>query len=416
MKPNLYRQLRLVVMVVAGIGILTTLVALGVAYWSELLQRDFLDSLTKDEYHELLEHLEQHPGAPLPKASQLEIWMDGHPNSDQLPDSLRQLSVGTHHDVALGESTYHVLKTDTDGYPTYVAIEISSFSTRERWLQVALVGVALLDIPLALIMGIWLVRRISIPHEKLARSVSELDPAKGPIHIGKDFLGLEVEQIAKAIDHYQDRLRGFIERERTFTAAASHELRTPVASMLSSAEVLHHDDRLPPELQSYTQNLISTSMKMGEILDGLMWFSREMEKPKVQSVDVEATLSELASEFPDNPIRIDTAGNEGQDRWVELPEGLFSIVITNLLRNACQFSPPASEILVVLKGRRITIKNSGAPIKEDEMALIFQRNYRSAASTGQGLGLYIASSICERLNWTLFMTSGEEGTAVMVEI
>lgn len=414
MKPNLFRQLRLVVILVAGIGVITTMVALAVAYWSEMLQRDFLDTLAHDEYQELLEHLEQHPGTPLPKASQLEIWMDGHPDSDKLPDSLRPLSVGTHHDVVLDEQVYHVLKTETEGYPTYVAIETSGLSNRERWLQAALIGVALLDIPLALLMGIWLVRRISIPHENLARSVSELDPEKGTMPIGKQFLGLEVEKIANAVDQYQERLGGFVERERTFTAAASHELRTPLTAILTTAELMEHDPQLPTSLQAHTRRLIETSFQMSEILDGLMLFSRETEQLDKRLMYVEPTLREITSHFPNNEIQIHV--EEFTHNEIMAPAGLFTIVISNLIRNACQFSANNSIVHILLNRDTIQIRNSGTPIPQDQISQIFQRNVRSMDSPGQGLGLYIVSRVCKRLDWPLTVASNESGTVVTVKV
>lgn len=418
MKPNLYKQLRLVIILVAGIGILTTIAALSVAYWSEVLQREFLDSLAEDEFNELLEHLEDHPDAPLPKASQLSIWMDGHPKSDPLPPKLRELPIGTHHDVSIELGIFHVLKTRVSDYPTYVAIEISSFSSREQWLQAALVSVALLDVPLAFIMGIWLVRRISLPHERLAQRVSDLDPSKEMSHIGKDFAGLEVEQIAAAIDSYQDRLAGFINRERSFTASASHELRTPLATMLTSAEVLHHDPRLPEELQTYTGNLARNAVQMGQLLDGLLWLSRENQRLDYHPVNLESAVAASCNQFSGKTFRIEDSRTNGSNTSTfMLPENLFNIVISNLLRNAWQFSPPDSEIRIVLDPPRILIHNRGPHIPADKLKKIFRMNYRSEFSPGQGLGLYIASNICQRLGWTLQVSSDESsGTEVILEL
>lgn len=419
MRLNLYRQLRLVVILVAGIGILTTLVALTVAYRSEVLQREFLDSLTQDEFQELLEHLQEHPGAPLPRSSQLTIWMDGHPDSDPLPPALHALREGYHHDVTLQEGVYHVLKTHALGYPTYVAIETSSFASHERWLQGALVGVALLDIPLALLMGIWLVRRISVPHEQLAERVRELDPASDPEPISPDFHGIEVGQIAQAIDSYQDRLQGFVRRERSFTAAASHELRTPLASILTSAELLHHDRQLPAPLKNYTSQLIRNANQLGELLNGLMWFAREKDLPRREPVDVEAMARELVKQISEAGRTVEIIDQQaGQAReTVRLPVVLFSIVFSNLLRNALQFSPEGSRVTVTLDERQFCIHNPGPAIPEHDLGHIFEPHFRSRSSPGQGLGLYIASTICQRLDWDLEISSNEgQGTRVSVTL
>ncbi|GEM_PF-1607230 len=416
-KPNLYNQLRIVVILIVGIGIITTVTALSVVYWSEVLQRRFLDSLVMDEFNELLEHLASQPDAPLPEAAQLDIWLDGHKQSRPIPPELDQLPYGAHHDVSIGEGVYHVLKTAVAGSPTYVAIETSYLSKRERWLQSVLAGIAFFDVPLALIIGLWLVRRIALPHERLAERVSELDPSKDFTHIGKDFAGLEVEQIAAAIDNYQDRLSGFIDRERSFTASASHELRTPLASMLTSAEVLHQHPKLPAELQTYTGNLARNAIHMGKLLNGLMWLSRENQNLDYQKVDIEATVRNCSEPFQDKTINIEIAEDDGSSLpEVTLPQTLFDIVIANLLRNAWQFSPADGEITVTLERSRISIHNRGPHIPAEKLDQIFRMNYRSEISPGQGLGLYIASSICQRLGWSIKVSSDTaSGTLVVLE-
>ena len=417
MRKSLFRQLRAVVLIVAGIGTLTTLVAMLFVFWSEKLQQEFLDNLVTDEYHELLEHLEKTPEAALPRAAMLRIWIEGHPASEDVPYNLQILVLGTHHEVPIEDKVFHVLKADTDGLPTYVAIELSGFSERERWLKAALFIVALLDVPLALFMGIWLVRRISIPHEKLAKRVQALDPAKEPMHLGGEFAGLEIERVAQAIDQYQDRLQGFVERERAFTAAASHELRTPLTSMLTSAEVLHHNDRLQEDLKPYTSSLISTGLRMGEILDGLMWFSRETEIPETRMVDVEVTIRDLVRQMSNETVQIDVICESAQkDHNIELPEALFVIVVSNLLQNACRHSEEDSRVAVVISGRAVSITNAGEVIPESELPLLSRYGFRSAQSKGQGLGLYIASNISRSLGWDLQISSGPEGTTVKLAV
>lgn len=419
MRPNLYRQLRLVVILVSGIGLIAIVGALTVAYWSEVLQREFLDNLTQDEYQELLEHLHEYPDAPLPRSTQLQIWMDGHPASDPVPESLRSLSRGYHHDVSLQGDTYHLYKTSTGSYTTYVAIETSRLSNRERWLQVALVGIAMLDIPLALIMGIWLVRRIALPHEQLAQRVGQLEPGDDPAHISQYFRGQEVARIAEAIDNYQDRLRGFIERERSFTAAASHELRTPLASVLTSAEALHHDPRLDKALRNYTQRLFRGGRQLGELLDGLMWLAREKDEPERNAVNLAEATRELAAQISENGKTIEVIDQRSPEaaQNLQLPAALFDIVVSNLLRNARQFSPPDKTVLAYVLDNGLRIHNQGPVIPKEELGRVFERHYRSRTSTGQGLGLYIAATICKRMHWRLDIHSdAEQGTVVRMTI
>lgn len=415
MRLNLFRQLRLVVIVVSGVGVIAIVVALLVAYRSETLQREFLNNIVLDEYNELLEHLELYPDAPLPSSSQLVIWMDGHPASDPVPSQLKQLPMGYHHDIPVREDVYHIYKTTAQIYITYVAIETSSFSNRERWMQGALIGVALLDIPIAFLMGIWLVRRIALPHEQLAARVSELEPGGEPVHISQYFRGQEVARIAEAIDNYQDRLRGFIERERSFTAAASHELRTPLAAILTSAEVLQHDSRLDPQLQAYTARLIRAAQDLGQLLDGLMWMAREKDPPKQQTIDVLQRTNELAEQIATQNKPIKVMDERPADQKIEpsLPAALFDIVVGNLLRNGWQFSPVDEPVLAYITGSGLRIENQGPVISSAELEHIFECYYRSQSSPGQGLGLYIANTICTRLGWQLKVESNATtGTSV----
>lgn len=202
------------------------------------------------------------------------------------------------------------------------------------------------------------------------------------------------------------------QRQQQFTANAAHELRSPLASLLATVEVIL---RLPPERTSQVPVLLNTVERQGRRLSQLMadlLFLTSLEqditaKPPQPCClnDIVADLTEelaelaatsdvhLSSQIPD--IEIYVAGYESQ---------LYRLV-SNLIANGIQYTPPGGSVVVSLaapdRSATITVKDTGIGIPTEEQSRIFERFYRvnsdrSRKTGGTGLGLAIAQAIVQR--------------------
>ncbi len=211
------------------------------------------------------------------------------------------------------------------------------------------------------------------------------------------------------------------QRQQQFTASAAHELRSPLASLLATVEAIH---RLPPEQSEQVSTLLNTVKRQGQrlsqlVADLLLLTSLERDttaKPLQPCClnDIVADLAEEFSEFaaatnihlssqtPDTEIHV--MGHESQ---------LYRLV-SNLMANAIQYTPPGGSVVVCLathdRAATIAVKDTGIGIPLEAQSRVFERFYRvnsdrSRKTGGTGLGLTIAQAIVQRHQGQLSLDS-----------
>ena len=93
----------------------------------------------------------------------------------------------------------------------------------------------------------------------------------------------------------------------------------------------------------------------------------------------------------------------GEPITVHLPQGMIEKAISNILANAVSYTKPGGIIDISCKGQQLVVENECTPIPPEHLAHIFEPFYRpdygrDRASGGNGLGLYLVSTILKSLN------------------
>ena len=204
---------------------------------------------------------------------------------------------------------------------------------------------------------------------------------------------------------------------RDFVAAASHELKTPVASIQAAAETLSHALEEDPEAaRRFVANLQRDSERLSRIVMDLLDLSRlESERPALESV----RLDLLARE------EVDRVGERTREAGLEVEvtaapvtvQGSrkdLSLVFSNLLDNAVRYTRQGGTIRVEVAGRNgeasVVVSDTGVGIPSRELPRIFERFYRvdrarSRETGGTGLGLAIVKHVAEQHGGRIEATS-----------
>jgi signal transduction histidine kinase len=229
-----------------------------------------------------------------------------------------------------------------------------------------------------------------------------------------------------------DRIRAGHEQERQFIAHASHELLTPIAVLQSRFENMLTAETLPEVAEMQLVASQKTLHRLTATLRTLLLISRieNRQFARPDPVDIGGVLADVLAELEDfitdRGITVHHGADTALGRLV-LPRANRELLFTllyNLLSNAIKYNLP-TEGHIYLSAAHSTldglttlrIRNSGAVIPPDQLALLFERFYRAdtiGAVEGHGLGLALARAIARLHGLRLTIESDASGTSAVL--
>ncbi len=408
-------RVRITIAMLALAVVGSSIFAASVFVASERLEQTVLDRQVRAEFETLASRAKTEPDLKTVRSALL-LGFIGRDNPDA-PAPLAALPPGVHHAVMVGDKTYQVYVGTADaGQPIYVAHDITEWEALEQPIINNLIGAVVLVSVLAVVLGFWISRQIITPVTALSERLKALDPRQRNVRMAGDFGG-EVAAIAESFDRYMERLDGFVEREQLFTAAAAHELRTPLAVIQGATEVLAEQRGLPPVAQRATARLQRATREMREFIEALLFLSREEsgsngEQARCELSGIVTQLIEDYRGLAGGKPRLSIELTASAEIWLDTPPALPTIVISNLLRNAVEHTDEGV-IRVTLEGRTLRITDTGRGIPEDTRASLFERGH--STKPGGGMGLHLTKRVCDRFGWMLTIASTpSKGTTASV--
>ena len=205
-------------------------------------------------------------------------------------------------------------------------------------------------------------------------------------------------------------------QKTNFLRAASHELKTPVTAVSVMLENMllgigKYKDR-DTYLARCKELIDRLAQMIKEILDASRAeFAGEQEQTDFLIADILETVMEpyqIIAKAKGIAFSID----ETEAYTVHLPQGMIEKAISNILANAVSYTKPDGVIHISCKGRQLVIENECTPIPPEHLAHIFEPFYRpdygrDRAAGGNGLGLYLVSTILKSLDISYSFTPSE---------
>ncbi len=231
-----------------------------------------------------------------------------------------------------------------------------------------------------------------------------------------------LSEFAVALNQMADELAVEEEAQRSFIANVSHELKTPMTSIGGFIDGIL-DGTIPKEQETQYLRIVSKEIRrLSRIVVSMLNLSKieagEVDLSPVR-YDIGAQLFETLLPFErtidDKQIQVEGFEDMGVVN-VTADRDLIQQVIYNLLDNAVKFTPEGGTIYLHAKqtdkGVRVSIRNSGAGVSNEEISRIFERFYkvdksRSFDVKGVGLGLYIVKTIINMHDGTIRASSKE---------
>lgn len=322
-----------------------------------------------------------------------------------------------YHNVSIKDIDYRLLVADRNGSRYFMLFDTDQQHEREETLIEYLMVAAILLTLASATSGFWLAMRVVTPVTHLASQVSHTGPEEVSLSLAKLSRDDEVGELARAFDHYAQRVHSFINREKQFTGDISHELRTPLAVILAAVEVLERDKRVQEFQAARIARIKRAILETNELCTALLLLAREKtveeDEPGYIVADVLVECVEKHRHMIENsPVKLEVE-IVGSPR-LRAERALLEVVMGNLLRNAFNFTQSGS-VTVRLETKRLIVRDTGIGIRSEDADRIFNLRYRGESSTGEGIGLSLVKRICDRFGWTISITS-KEGEGTVAEI
>ena len=260
---------------------------------------------------------------------------------------------------------------------------------------------------LATMAGYWMSRRALAPVEQIRKGADAIDPSDLAARLKVPPTEDELARLVRTLNAMLTRIEAGFRSIEQFTADASHELRAPLALIMTAGEVSLRRERSQEELAETLGKIVREARHMSRLVENLLALARgnaNRGNPRGEAIDLAEILRELGAELspaadakgltlvsaiPEREIRVDGESSELRR--------LFLI----LLDNAIKYTETGSITMTMNEEDSrvsVTVADTGIGIDRESLPHVFDRFWRadkvrSRAEGGAGLGLSLASQI-----------------------
>jgi two-component system sensor histidine kinase MprB len=286
------------------------------------------------------------------------------------------------------------------GGAVQVARSLDEVDSQLRRILVALALVGAVGIALGAGLGAIVARTALVP---IARFTGRTESLRADTDLSQrmDVVGDdELARLARSFNSTLDALEHSVEAQRHLVADASHELRTPIASLRANIQTLGEADRLPPEERERMRadivgELDELTQLVGDVVELARGSKPAAEQDDVWLDQVVAAVARREERRAPDGVRIET---ELDPTLIRGEPERMARAVSNLVGNAIKWSPPATAVEVSLSGGVLCVRDHGPGFDADDLPHVFERFYRAATArgtSGSGLGLAIVAQAAE---------------------
>ncbi|MCW2927288.1 MAG: sensor histidine kinase [Thermoleophilia bacterium] len=215
--------------------------------------------------------------------------------------------------------------------------------------------------------------------------------------------GRDLDRAARSFDALLDDLHAANAAQRRLVADAAHQLRTPITSIRTNAQLLERDPTLTGDSRDMASRIARQSAAVATLVAGLVdvaampaW-SRDAHEDVAFAAVVESAIDAARTRWPDARIESTLDASRGR-----VDAELLTRAVGNLLDNALVHG--AEPVTVTLQGGRVGVEDAGAGWSVDEDLLLPFQPFASGAAGGTGLGLAFVDHVARAHGGTVQIT------------
>lgn len=280
----------------------------------------------------------------------------------------------------------------------------------------------------------WLVRKGLSPVHELAYEAERIGPGDWQFHAPESAKKTsELRPLAAALEAALARLQRSFEQQKRFTSDAAHELKTDVAIVKSSLQLLSMRKRTLDEYGQGLELSLEDITRLESTVEKMLTLARleqpaescnSSAAPQTSSLrDVIADAVHQSKPFAQlKSIEVAVEIDANTDVRLPIDSRDALLLCSNILLNALQHSPDGATVRMAVTANddtaRLTVRDQGEGISDEDRDHVFEPFYRgdpsrSRKSGGTGLGLSICKAICERAGGSIEIANHALGGAVV---
>ncbi len=300
-----------------------------------------------------------------------------------------------------------------------VALPLTTVDDALRSQLVLLLVIGGAGILLAVLLGFLVAKTALAPIGRFTRQTESI--AANPERIEHERLDVmgsdELARLATTFNRTLDALERSVEAQRNLVADASHELRTPIATIRANLQLMRDEDLLTPEDRAALRaDVIEELDELTALVGDVVELARGS-KPSGEPGDVR--LDAVVRDAIERARRRAPELNFHQVIEPTLVRGeaaRISRAVTNLLDNASKWSPAGGVVEVTLHEGTLTVRDHGPGFNTEDLPFVFDRFHRAKearSKPGSGLGLAIVRQAAEAHDGFAEAGNAPDGGAVL---
>lgn len=249
------------------------------------------------------------------------------------------------------------------------------------------------------------------PIKSLAGKIEDIDTNNLNTLIEPPKSNDEVSSLTHSFNNMLGKIDRSFATQKLFAQNAAHELKTPLAFIRASLDVLELDEKPTEEEYRETYGIVKTSTdRLIELVEGLLSLNSTVDEQQWQTFDgrkvFESAIIELGADISARGIDVSVAG----ECRLKGDKTLLQRALFNLVHNAVRYNVDNGTVKITISDINITIEDSGVGVPAEHLPHIFEPFYcvdksRSKKLGGHGLGMAIAKNIFDRHNMEIEILS-----------
>lgn len=283
---------------------------------------------------------------------------------------------------------------------------------------------------LAYFLGRFLARRVITPMSRITKEVKRISASNLHNRLPDIENNDEIADLTSTFNDMLDRLETSFEIQANFINNASHELKTPITTIIAESEIMLSRPRKTEEYQEALTTIYNQASRLGNLTESLLKLTQTGYDGQKQVKDV-ARLDEILMDvkveldklYPENQValRLDDLPEDDSLLLIPCNKPLIELALSNIISNGVKYSNNETVFVtldVAPKTLTVTITDIGIGIPAEDIPHLYEPFFRGKEASrynGYGLGLPLAMKIIRMHNGEIKIQSQpDQGTIVTI--